>query len=367
MEQGYVRLDAKMLLTERAGERLRKLGRRSGVPAKLDPTQQLKHTDITGVDTGAEIVPLRPNRVGETVGRCMLTRLIGVGGGGAVYEALHVGMGISVAVKMLAEKGVRAEVRQALRDEARLLAQLNHPNIVRIYDFSNEGPEPYIVMELVAGSSLADLIAQSGDINPGRAAGLLVQAVRGLEAAADMGVVHRDVKPANLLVTKRGQVKLADLGLAWFRNQTTGSTGGLEFGGTVAYMAPERFGDSAIPDIRADLYSLGVTLYEALTGRLPYEGGTPFELMVQHAEDPIPDPRTINPLIPAELVQIYARLMAKRPAGRYASYGELLEHFEHFFRTLPGQEEIAAWNPFLTAKTYASNSAATSWPASTRA
>jgi tRNA A-37 threonylcarbamoyl transferase component Bud32 len=354
IQRGYAKLDPKMLLVDGAIERLKQYRNQAQCDVMQNATNPITVVTEASMEDTIHIAE-KPNRVGQTVGRCMLTRLVGSGGGGSVYEALHLGLGITVAVKMLAEKQVKPEVRKALRDEARLLAQLNHPNIVRIYDFCDDGPEPFLVMEMVNGSSLSELISQSGYLKAERAAALLVQAVRGLDAAWQIGIVHRDVKPANLLITRQGQLKIADLGLAWFHNPNLGSGAGFQYGGTLAYMAPERFGDKIAPDIQADMYSLGVTLYEAMTGKPPFDGKTALELMIQHNQDPVPDPRKVNPLIGAELVEILMKLMAKNPLCRYGDYLELLEHLSHYFQLLPNQDETLTWNPFIHANTLRSS------------
>ena len=348
MQRGYAMLDPVALLESGVETRFQQfatLHLDMIVPLGVRPCDSPMETAVMDIPAATETLQYRRTRprIGDTVGRCVLTRLIGSGGGGSVYEALHTGLAITVAVKMLNETNITQSVRRALRDEARLLARLNHPHAVRVYDYCDDGDVPFLVMELVSGSSLADLLSQCGYVAAARAAGIVAQSARGLAAAHALGIVHRDVKPANLLVTRSGQVKIADLGLACLK----GTDGWAKHGGTVAYMAPERFGDAATADERSDLYALGVTLYECLTGRPPFQGGTAMELMIQHVEDDPIDPRRFNPLIPESLVRTCARLMAKWPQDRHASYGELLDDLAGFFRSLPEAEAMTEWNPFI--------------------
>ena len=271
--------------------------------------------------------------IGGRVGRCLLTRLLGQGGGGVVYEAIHQGLGIPVAVKLLPPGMTSPSVLKALTQEARTLAMLQHPNVIRVLDFDPDAPTPYLVMELVSGLSLAELIVQSGWLRPDQAMNIVTQTAQGLEAGWRAGIVHRDVKPANILIERNGGVKVADLGLAAHINAAKkDSEANTEFKacGTVAYMAPERFESRNPPDIRSDIYSLGVTFYEALTGTLPFEGNNGFEFMIQHATAPIPDPRRINPLVPASISGLIERMMSKNPLDRFPSYDKLLEELQTY-------------------------------------
>jgi serine/threonine protein kinase len=276
--------------------------------------------------------------------------LLGEGGGGTVYEGLHKGLGIPVAVKVIRE-GLRGEsIRKALRAEARLLAHLGHPNIVRVYDFDDDGDEPFLVMELVAGQSLTELYRQVGALRPEFAAGAIAQAARGLDAARAVGVIHRDVKPSNILIAKSGAVKIADLGLAVASNvqlQAECGVNGIKdagTGGTFAYMAPERFSGRGPVEFYSDLYSLGVSFFEVVTGRLPYSGATPFEFMVAHASNEIPIAHDLNPAVPPEMSRVIARMMAKEPHDRYTNYPELIAELIRICKPLLPDEGCSTWN-----------------------
>ena len=279
--------------------------------------------------------------LGTRIGRCILTRELGEGGGGSVYEAVHSGLGIRVAVKLLRATNEEGS-RQALRAEARLLAQLNHSHIVRVYDYDDEFPIPHLVMELVEGVSLADLIVQSGGLRPDRALEVIMQTAFGLEAACQLGIIHRDVKPGNILLNKEGIVKVADLGLAVTNQERLSqATGAVSVeragtGGTAAYMAPERFRGQGAVDFRSDIYSLGVTFFEALTGQLPFSGDNAMELMIQHADAPIPDVTRLRPGLPPQFATTIQRMMAKNANDRYLSYTTLITDLEGLKATLMG-------------------------------
>jgi len=312
-------------------------------PIAESATEQLKNENLRRTSPQPEIPVISLSRsdsgigrradsgigLGTRIGRCVLTRELGQGGGGAVYEAIHSGLGIRVAVKLL-HASDEPSAREALRAEARLLAQLNHPNLVRVYDFDEECATPHLVMELVEGLSLADLIAQSGGLRPDRALEVISQTAQGLEAACRVGIIHRDVKPANVLLNKEGIAKVADLGLAvTSRERLSQETGARTVdkagnGGTAAYMAPERFRGQGSGDFRSDIYSLGVTFFEAVTGQLPFTGSNAMELMIQHADAPIPDVSQIRPGIPSLFAATIRRMMAKNPNDRYLSYADLI-------------------------------------------
>ena len=266
---------------------------------------------------------------GTVLGKCLITGLLGKGGHGAVYSALHQSLQIPVAIKVLLQDGrlPDAALRRQLRQEARTLARLNHPNVIRVLDY-DDAPVPYVIMEYVEGLSLADLIAQTGFVRTDRATDIIIQATHGLAAAWDLGIVHRDIKPGNLLVTKSGMVKLADLGLAL--NRSTTKRPAQEFSGipigTCAYMAPEQARSAHEVDFRADIYSLGATFYHAVTGRLPFSARHPQELLMKHAMEPLIPPHTLAPaLVDEQTSAVIVRMMAKDPDERFPSYAELIQ------------------------------------------
>jgi serine/threonine protein kinase len=362
IQKGYVRLDPASLLEQKGLSRIPKPTRDTFVvpyPASRPATEPVANIDLVRPSETVKMANSTSTvRVGRRVGRCLLTRLIGEGGGGAVYEAMHSGLGVSVAVKLLRwDEHDSPEVAAALRAEARLLAHLNHPNVVRVFDFDDEADDPYLVMELVQGHSLADLIALGGVLKVENALNMIAQAARGLAAALRVGIVHRDVKPDNILVGADDVVKITDLGLAACLDARMGADSGAisadecGHGGTTPYMAPERFGNSRTADFRADIYSLGVTLFEAVVGTRPFVGNSVMELMVQHVESPVPAAHQRRPGIPPKLSAVIRRMMAKNPADRHPSYEALLEDLAAVYRALPNQSPVPTWNDMLAPHT----------------
>ncbi|MFQ3592038.1 MAG: protein kinase [Gemmataceae bacterium] len=261
-------------------------------------------------------------QIGDQLGKCLLQSRLGTGSTGNVFRAHHRTLGIPVAVKVIkipteASPAEQEAIRVRLRAEAQLLAQINHPNIVRVWDFDDEHEFPYVVLELIDGPSLAELIQQCGRITPERALSIAAQVAEALQAAWQLGVVHRDVKPGNILITREGKAKLADLGLA--RSQQDGKS----TAGTIAYMPPEQANSGEI-DLRSDIYALGATLYHAITGRLPFPGKTLQEVLFKHANQPLDPPETLVPGIWPSLSQLIQDMMAKSPADRPQSYPELI-------------------------------------------
>jgi len=277
------------------------------------------------------------------VGRCRILSRIGDGGMGAVYKGRHRDLDLDVAIKFLhphvAKQPGTAE--RFLR-EARLAARLNSPGIVRVFDCGEAAGHYFIVMELIDGQSLEEHIAERTAVPIARAL-QITEAVAGAlrEAAERTGVIHRDIKPANILLTSSGEVKLADLGLAKMiaDQAATAYTAAGTAMGTPSYMSPEQFADASAVDHRADVFSLGATLYHMLSGRMPFRGDSFFQILklVEESDpDPLPD------AVPAEVVAIVARMMAKRREDRFQTYGELIEALRSAQKSLATGEESSA-------------------------
>ena len=258
-------------------------------------------------------------------------KLLGhLGGGGAclVYLGEHVVLGRRVAIKILRHKLVREStyVERVLL-EARATATLKHPNVVFAYDVGSVGDVHYFVMEFVQGIDLAALVGRTGPLRYDQAVDYLIQAASGLHHAHEHGLVHRDVKPANLLLDSSGVLKVLDLGLA--RIEEPGLTSMTldndeKLLGTVDYLAPEQAQDSHDVDHRADIYALGCTLYFLLTGQAPFASGSAADRLIKHQFE---DPRAIcslRPDAPPELATICERMMAKLPADRYQSMEDVI-------------------------------------------
>lgn len=255
--------------------------------------------------------------------RYTLLNRLGSGGMAEVYLAHDEVLDRDVALKALREQYADDEnFVERFRREARNAASLSHPNIVQVYDQGRaENGTYYMAMEYVPGGTLKDRIMEHGALAPGEAAGLAAQVAEALSVAHDRGIVHRDIKPQNVLMTPSGETKVADFGIARAASATVMTQTNLVLG-TAGYMAPEQAaGEKVSP--ATDLYSLGVVLYEMLTGALPYQADTPIAVAMKHVNEPPRHPREANPEVPAQLDAIVVRLLAKDPNERYSSASEL--------------------------------------------
>ena len=272
----------------------------------------------------------------EALSRYRVLERIGGGGMGDVYRAEHKMMGREVALKVINKELVKHPASiSRFRNEVRAAAKLSHPNIVSSYDAENVGDLHFLVMELVQGESLAERVNRDGPTPERTAINLVRQVANGLKAAFEAGMVHRDIKPQNLMLDESGVVKILDFGLARFEreqqivsqgNQPTnaGLTGTHFAIGTPDYIAPEQAKDSTAADVRSDIYSLGCTLYFLLSGQVPFPAGDPLEKISQHLVAHPTDIRELNPNVTAETANLIGKMMAKLPEQRFQSPDELL-------------------------------------------
>src|SRR5882672_11087823 len=254
--------------------------------------------------------------------RYRIEREIARGGMAEVYLARDESLNRQVALKALFPEFAREpSFVERFRREAQAAANLNHPNIVGIYDWGQEDGTYFIVMEYVEGRSLCDLIRSEGLIDPGRAADITAEIASALAFAHRSGVVHRDVKPGNVLITPQGSVKVTDFGIARAgTSENLTQTGSVM--GTATYFSPEQAQGLAV-DGRSDVYSLGVVLYEMVTGLAPFAGDAPIAVALKHVrEEPIP-PSARNAAVPAAFEQIVLGALVKDPDARYQSADEL--------------------------------------------
>ncbi len=259
----------------------------------------------------------------QKLGKYRLDQMLGQGGMGAVYRSFHPQLNRPVAIKvMLGSIAADPQAGQRFMREAQVVAALSHPHIVNIFDVDEDDGRPYIVMDFIAGGSLAEQL-RAGALPPDEAIQLLIPLVDALEYAHRQGVVHRDLKPANVLLHPSGGPVLADFGLARPVQAATEAritaTGTVL--GTLAYMAPEQFSGGPV-DGRTDIYALGAMLFEMLTGRPPFEGDTA-QLLYGHMQLPPPAPRSLNPNLPDALERLVLRMLAKDPAQRPQSAAEV--------------------------------------------
>ena len=310
----------------------------------------------TGVAESPSSSGSRPAGMPSVLGGYQVIKELGKGGMGAVYLAKQLSLDRNVALKVMRpEWASNPTFVSRFTREAYAAAQLVHHNVVQIYDFGEDKGTNFFSMEYVQGKTLSDLLKQEKKIDPEVAVGYMLQAARGLKYAHDQQMIHRDIKPDNLMLNDQGIVKVADLGLvktpsaveAEVRAEreipveglpktasAAGSSGQITMFnvamGTPAFMAPEQGKDAAGVDARADIYSLGCTLYDLVTGRPPFEGKTAMELITKHQTEPIVPPERLVKRVPKTLSDIIVKMIAKRPEDRYANLGEVVKAFEDY-------------------------------------
>ena len=263
-----------------------------------------------------------------TLGKYQIERKLGQGGMGTVYLAKNTDLKKLVALKVLPrDKAKNPILVRRFKAEAQAAGQLEHPNIVAVYDTGEADGYLYIAMEYVDGIDLFEQVKRRGTIPVKRSIEIIKQVASALQHAFEHNIVHRDIKPSNLLLRKDGVVKVTDLGLARSIDDTleTNITRAGTTVGTVDYMAPEQARNSKSADIRSDLYSLGCTWYQMLTGDPPFSEGSLTNKLQAHAIKPLPDPRDFNENIPEGLFAVLQRMTAKKPADRYQTPAELLD------------------------------------------
>lgn len=267
--------------------------------------------------------------IGEMLdNRYEILEVIGTGGMAVVYKAKCHRLNRLVAVKILKDEFSRdEEFRRRFQAESQAVAMLSHPNIVSVYDVSKSGDTDYIVMELIDGITLKQYMDKKGVLNWRETLHFATQIAKALEHAHSRGIIHRDIKPHNIMILRNGSVKVADFGIA--RITSAQSTLTREALGSVHYISPEQAKGGRV-DNRTDLYSLGVIMYEMLAGQPPYDGDSPVAVAIQHINAEAPMPSTINPSIPGGLEQITMHAMCADLDRRYASATEMLYDLEEF-------------------------------------
>jgi serine/threonine-protein kinase len=277
--------------------------------------------------------PDEPRRIGpyevrDTIGR---------GGMAAVYKAYQASLDRVVAIKVIsAHLASEPEFMERFRQEARAVARLSHPNVVIVHDFGEDGGLPYLVMEHVDGVTLADMLDEG--IPQGQTVDLLAQVASGLDYAHSRGIVHRDIKPQNVLVTHEGRAVLADFGLARIMESARRLTMSGGVVGTPEYMSPEQ-ASGRPTDHRTDVYALGVILYEMVAGLRPFSAETPLGVLMKHLQEPPPPVHEFRPDLPPSVDAVIQKALAKQPEERFQSASELARAFRD---ALSGQTEIAA-------------------------
>ena len=334
----------------------------------IDATLPTSATQTTRPD--ATPLPRPTGNVPAQIGGYKILRELGRGAMGAVYLAKQLSLDREVAIKTIqAQWADNPTFIARFTREAYAAAQLTHHNVIQIYDLGEQGGTHYFSMEFVRGTSLDQIVKEAGKLDAEAAVGYVLQAARGLEFAHNHGMVHRDVKPANLMLSEQGVVKVADLGLVktpqLLEDESAPAApagaaapgkpaGGSSLAaatadvtlanmamGTPAYMAPEQSENAAGVDHRADIYSLGCTLYVLLTGRPPFEGATALEVISKHKTEPVVRPEAIVKRVPPELSEITLKMVAKRPEDRYQTLGQVIKALENFL----GIQSSAVFSP----------------------
>jgi hypothetical protein len=259
----------------------------------------------------------------DRFGRYEIKSEVGRGGMATVYHAYDPRFERDVAIKVLPQALLHdPQFRTRFEREAKTIAHLEHPSIVPVYDFGEEQNQPYIVMRYMSGGSLSERLVE-GAVSPDEAAQIISRLATALDAAHARGVIHRDLKPGNILFDQYGNAFLSDFGIARLLDSSMGTLTGESIVGTPAYMSPEQIQGDKTLDGRADIYSLGVILYQLLVGAAPYRADTPAKVMMMHILEPVPDLQTARRDLPPALASVVNRAMAKDPNNRFGSAGEM--------------------------------------------
>lgn len=283
-----------------------------------EPARLAEHLVAEGVFTRYQVQQLQAGRGKLTLGPYQITDWIGQGGMGQVFKAVHSVMGRQCAVKVLPLEKSTTESRESFLREIRLQAGLDCPYLVRAYDAGHDGNVHYLVTEYVPGTDLRRLVRQGGPLTMSSAANVIRQAALGLHYAHGLGLIHRDVKPGNILVTPDGHAKVSDVGLAAWMGMADDPRAG-KIVGTADYLSPEQIRTPREIGPASDIYSLGCTLYYAVTGKVPFPGGDAREKCRRHLEETPWHPRRFAPDLSEDVVELIAEMMEKDPQRRIGS------------------------------------------------
>lgn len=318
---------------------------------------------------GGNSAPANRDLTGITLGDFQVQRMLGRGGMGEVYLARQISLNRQVALKVLRPDLLTKETYlRRFEAEATAVAKLNHPNIVHIYTLGDVDGCRFIAMEYVQGTNLRDYLTKKGALDYPLAFSIMKQAGVAVEAAGEIGLVHRDIKPENILLTKKGQVKIADFGLC--RDLDAGQVHLTQPGvtmGTPLYMSPEQ-AQGHLSDHRSDLYSLGVTFYHMLAGQPPFRGDSPVAIALKHLKDTPVSVAIHRPDIRPELDRLVLKLMEKNPEDRYQSAAEMLRDLAKAKEALNASTPVAGPSDFSvgTPALDASIKTQTGFPSATR-
>jgi len=286
--------------------------------------------------------------VGERLGRFHLTAELGRGFSSVVYKAHHAMLDIDVALKVLLDRNLDEKALACVYRESHLLATLNHPGIIRILDFDRIDDWHIVILEFVDGLSLRALSEQQGPMKPTLVIDVFVQAAEALRYAHTKGVVHNDIKPGNILLMKDGTVKVADLGMAKVVSQGHEIATSTQVCGTPAYISPEMVSQGLrAADHRSDIYSLGVSMFQCLSGLLPFNHSDPYQQMVAHVQEEAPPLIELVKCIDIGLATLVACMMSKRPEDRPQDYRQLIDDLKVIQESLESDEDSSHMEIFF--------------------
>ncbi len=286
----------------------------------LVPADKLPKEELKNAEKDAEADPL----VGQVIGECKLEKKLGQGGMGYVYKAKHLALNKPVAIKFLADHILNETAKKRFLKEARAAAKLEHGNIVSVYNTGTDQGKHFIIMQFIEGESVGEKLKRMGPLPIGEAVRIGIESGKGIAAAHDVEMIHRDIKPDNIMVDKRGGVKVADFGLAKDLTDESGITISQQAMGTPHYMSPEQAEDARTADKRSDIYSFGATLYAILAGRAPFQGTTPWAIISQHQNAPVTDIRQLNTSVPEGLWLVIKKTMEKKKDDRYQDMNDVI-------------------------------------------
>lgn len=293
----------------------------SAAPSEKKIAQQLVEMKIISAYQADQLLT---GRTKLNLGPYLITDWIGQGGMGQVFKAEHEMLGRESAVKVLPLHKTTPEAIENFRREIRAQAKLDHPNLVRAFDAGEDGNVHYLVVEYIPGTDLRRLVRSKGKLSVQQAANIVKQSAEGLAHAHERDLIHRDIKPGNILVTPDGVSKLSDLGLAFYLNDATDPRAG-KIVGTADYLSPEQIRTPQHITSASDIYSLGCTLYYAVTGKVPFPGGTPKSKARRHLEETPWHPRRFNEEVSDDFVDLIGDMMEKDPKERIQSAEEVAE------------------------------------------
>jgi eukaryotic-like serine/threonine-protein kinase len=302
----------------------------SASAAEVDDTLLANRLVEMSILTSYQAAQIKAGRTKFSLGPYIVTDFIGQGGMGQVFKGVHQVMGRECAIKVLPLNKATPDAISNFIREIRTQAQLDHPNLVRAYDAGRESNTHYLVVEFVPGVDLRRLIRTQGRLTQRQAASVILQAARGLDYAHKRGLVHRDVKPGNILVTSEGLAKVSDLGLAGFIYEAENDPRAGKIVGTADYLAPEQISKPGEVSHLVDIYSLGCTMYYAVCGKVPFPGGSAKDKARRHCSDTPWHPRRFNADLNEEFVEVLADMMEKDPKARIQTAAEVVARLEQF-------------------------------------